>query len=222
MPKKHTKRSGKDESSSSTAVSLVRMPKMIIADHVLVDLPYIDIRRVTAAGAGLIATYQYNLDSIFDPDRTSAGHQPMGRDVYSNFFLKYRVWGVTVHLIATSGSSVGESLVVGLVPKVNDTSVPTTNGECAEEVYSIYGHTQAGGPAVKILKKYRMPVVVGMSDAQYQADDSWESVMSTSPGNTVTLNLFGIHVSGGTALVDVSLKLVYHVELFDRAVLPQS
>lgn len=62
----------------------------IMAQKMTIDLDYVDVVSIDA-GSASIASHVFNAAGIFDPDETSTGHQPLGRDQYSAFFNKYRV-----------------------------------------------------------------------------------------------------------------------------------
>lgn len=58
-----------------------------------VKLPWVHINNMSSGGAGT-ATYQvYRMNSIFDPDFTGGGTQPLARDEFSTFYTNYIVTG---------------------------------------------------------------------------------------------------------------------------------
>lgn len=69
---------------------LYRVPYGGFPQTKVVKLKYCDQYNISA-GVGAIASYEWRANSLYDPDKTSAGHQPMFRDVYANIYNKYRV-----------------------------------------------------------------------------------------------------------------------------------
>lgn len=87
-----------------------------------VTLPYAANLTVTAA-SGLMETYQYRLNSCFDPDLTSTGHQPLAFDQWSLFYNHYVVtdcrW--TIELVPQSGNCMVAFYVS------DDATIPTSS-----------------------------------------------------------------------------------------------
>jgi len=57
----------------------------------LVKLRYVDNQVTLDPGAGLITSSVYSANSIYDPDITFTGHQPMGYDQWSKIYRRYTV-----------------------------------------------------------------------------------------------------------------------------------
>lgn len=65
---------------------ITRMLKQKTTAH----LRYVDVVSVNA-GSAAIASHVFRANSIFDPDFTSTGHQPLMRDEYALLYASYRV-----------------------------------------------------------------------------------------------------------------------------------
>jgi len=57
----------------------------------LVKLRFVDSNLTLDPGAGLITSHVYSCNSIYDPDITTTGHQPMGHDQWSKIYRRYTV-----------------------------------------------------------------------------------------------------------------------------------
>lgn len=58
----------------------------------IVELPYFHCSYATIAGAtGCVAWQQYKINSIYDPDLTGGGNQPLGRDTWASIYNYYKV-----------------------------------------------------------------------------------------------------------------------------------
>lgn len=72
---------------------LARPPRNVphvFNDHYTVDLTYCDrITRVTNPGGYF--SYVFRATSIYDPDYTDTGHQPLGRDLWASMYDYYSV-----------------------------------------------------------------------------------------------------------------------------------
>jgi len=60
---------------------------------------------VLNAGTGGIAEYVFRINSLFDPDFTGTGHQPMGFDQFGAFYSRYVVIGAKVNIRVTQGGT---------------------------------------------------------------------------------------------------------------------
>ena len=61
----------------------------------LVELTYCDTVTIPSLDAGS-APYKFRLNSVYDPDLTSTGHQPRGHDQWSAIYKRYCVIGANV------------------------------------------------------------------------------------------------------------------------------
>lgn len=99
-----------------------------------VKLTYVDLRSFASSGVSH-AGYQYRMNSIYDCDLTGTGHQPYGRDQYSQFYNKYRVISSKITVKARQLPSATQPVVVGAfldkdltLPLALDTKIEQTKG----------------------------------------------------------------------------------------------
>lgn len=74
-----------------------KMSRPISSNRLMVKLPYY-VDYVLHNSATSSATYQealFNLNSIYDPEAATGGHQPRGYDQYQSLYNKYLVHGVS-------------------------------------------------------------------------------------------------------------------------------
>ena len=80
-----------------------------------VEMVYCDEITVPSKDAGT-APFKFRLNSIFDPDFTSGGHQPRGRDQYAAIYSKYCVVGAEVDVVPIySSQSNTETTLMGFI-----------------------------------------------------------------------------------------------------------
>ena len=168
-----------------------------------------------ALGTGF-KTARFNLNSIFDPNRTGVGHQPYGRDQYATIYNRYRVikchWAVTI-----SGTSASAIMVV-CCPANEEIATPAFLENVKERSRARYALQGADVPYKTIKGKTYIPSLTGRTRAQYMADDRYQSDMGSSPAELAILNIFGGNerddpLSSTSMAFNVTLK--YFVELFD-------
>jgi len=74
------------------------------------------------SSSGILSSHDFRANSIFDPNSTGTGHQPMGRDTYATLYNHYMVTGAKItvkpthNLAATVPYAIGVLLSDGAVP----------------------------------------------------------------------------------------------------------
>lgn len=190
------------------------------ADTVFAKLTYVE--RLEPSIGGAIGTLVFAGNSIFDPNVSGGGHQPLYRDQYAAVYNQYRVLGssIKVDVINVSNNS---SLIWCIEPNTSIGS-PT-------DISQIYEQSRAGAPKIvpvasrisSRLKKYSSTrKVCGLTKAQSN-DSELSSQMGGNPNNLWYWNLF-FQSADNTSVVDcvVMVKLVYYVQFFDRVQAAQS
>lgn len=71
----------------------------------IVKMRYIENFTIDPAGSTAFASYVFKANSIFDPNHTGGGHQPMGRDQWATFYNHYTVVGAKISIIGITNSS---------------------------------------------------------------------------------------------------------------------
>jgi len=74
-------------------------------DKLLVKLRYHEGNTITSTTGGL-ASYKFRLNSLFDPNYTGTGHQPMYRDTYAGIYNHYSVISTVAKVRFVNASSV--------------------------------------------------------------------------------------------------------------------
>jgi hypothetical protein len=68
--------------------SIIRMP-VILPDRIQVTMRYRE--SLTMSSTAGLGTYRFSMNSIFDPNVTGGGHQPLGYDQWAAFYQQYEV-----------------------------------------------------------------------------------------------------------------------------------
>jgi hypothetical protein len=172
-----------------------------------VSMAYVSRLRLQTA-AGSVNTYQFRLNSLYDPDFTGTGHQPMGYDQWELFYNHYVVTkcAYEIEILDTSGTINLQSTVAFHVS--DDTTIPSDIETLAElgaqtSLVSLYGPTVIRGD-VDIADFYRRPKNSITLDSELRA------LVGTNPTDTVFGSLVSqtnTQASNGT--LDVIVKLVF-------------
>lgn len=203
---------------------LVRALKTLtVPDKLIVKLPYSTL--VTFGDALGVQDYVFNLNSIYDPDRTGVGHQPLGYDQWSAFYNRYRVIGAKVvvqaHNQATCGTTVS---IIG-----NNNAALILGSDATQEqqhmkrmVLSAVSGGKSAGTMVKYFSNSR---ITGVSDMTYRSSDQYQATFGNNPTEIIVGHIYqeNLLVPGGQASGMVArINITYYVELFDRNTLALS
>lgn len=158
----------------------------------------------------------FNLNSVFDPDRTGLGHQPYGFDYIIPMYNKYRViscgWRVQMPL-----NTANPPLTLGGLPSNDPGIVWSSTDELLENPRCKYITQLPGAPATTLSGKIYLPKLIGKTKAQYMADENCASQVSTSPSELMLLYLqtFGAQTGLPSGGINIQVVLEFTVEYFD-------
>jgi len=182
-----------------------------------VPMAYYD--NIDLSGA-IISDQVFNLNSIFDPDRTGVGHQPLGHDQWQTFYNRYRVDSVDVELTWVNGSGTQAADILALAS--NDSSAINTlarfqaaaeSSFCRSSMLSYYSSNNVE----RWKMKYYLNQITGVTRAKYQSDDLYAADMGSSPTEVIVLHLASKDFAYLAAIATkVRVKLTYFVTMFDR------
>lgn len=156
-------------------------------------------------------------NSIYDPDGSGIGHQPLGYDQWSQFYGRYRVIGakyrVTITNVTDTPCKVGILAVNG---SYGTSSINQTAFEHPHMISKVVG-SQDGADVREFVKYFANPRILGMSMAQYKGDDRYQSQFGTNPLEQISavVQARSMDPSSGVGL-KCSVHITYFVELFDR------
>jgi hypothetical protein len=205
------KRNNKQKNKKTNEVTR-RIPKPIgVPDTQFTVLRYVD----TISFTGSSAQYTFRANSLFDPDFTSAGHQPYYFDQYIAIYEKYRVFKTHCTLRCTNISQTTPSEVV-LIPV---SQIPTLTS--LTQAREIPRAVPSGIlPAFQSLPKtislsLSTKTQLGLQKTQVY-DQDYGAVFSANP---VELWYYTIYCwtpnTTQTVLIDVELR--FECEFYDRA-----
>jgi hypothetical protein len=84
----------------------------------MVKLKYVEGFQLDPGTVGLASTYVYRANSIYDPNSTGTGHQPMNRDMWATLYKKYTVVGSKITLRCfSSNTSNSHGIMLGILLK---------------------------------------------------------------------------------------------------------
>lgn len=196
----------------------VSHPMRGIPDSLFVELVYADTKVLTSS-AGVPTSNVYRLNSLFDPDYTGTGNQPVGFDNYALIYGRYCVYAATVECTVVNGNATAQMVVMRA--KNNLTSITTNDGVLAaicDKDNCVSSMTTAAYDTVKLKKTYKLNDVCGVTRSNYLSDDRYQSVVSSSPSETIGLEILGGQVGSAVSTVILAyiMRISFKVKFFDR------
>jgi hypothetical protein len=181
----------------------------IVPERINVRLPYEAVTTITGDGtAGVTSDLVFRLGSIFDPDYTYTGHQPMGFDQYAALYNEYIVHGCTWHVqVIHSGST----LVNCLYTYPSRSASGSSNINTALEQPGATGTLipNAGGPVVSVRGGWSARKWFGQNPL---AIDDIRSAVTGNPYTDTYLHVGVASTTTGTApVLHLKIRLVYNV-----------
>lgn len=160
--------------------------------------------------------HNFNLNSLFDPDRTGLGHQPYGFDQLSTLYEKYRVISASWVINGINTGDSQRAVRIAACPHNDNFTFPDMNlaMESPRTKYIIQG---AQGSDLKTLKGWvNMNSVVGRTKPQYMADDKYGSSFTASPSELVILTVMGSDLdNSGSVAISCTITLEFTAEFYD-------
>lgn len=171
--------------------------------------------------AGSSSIYQFNLNSIYDPNESGTGHQPMGTDQLQPLYSKYRVYKAIMKVEVFTPAA---DMYVGIGAINNNTPMPAD----AEEFTERYGSTAkiapgGGGFQRTVLRKLiRLPVLMGVSSIKYKTDDVYAANLNANPVERAIGFVFCQNYNTTAITTRFNCTITYFVEYYDPIALGKS
>lgn len=165
-----------------------------------------------ASVSGVLADYSFRLNSLFDPDLTGVGHQPLGRDQMAQFYNRYRVFAASWKITTFPTGSAGTLVVL---PSNDATSLASVTPSTIMEQGRSIAYPLSVRDAAIHTGRINLADLTGVSAATYKADDRYASDMSTNPVETMVLHVMQYAAVGATNSVIFNIEMTMHAELFD-------
>lgn len=217
--RKYAKRKQRKWKRRAQALSNVNRSLQPIPNRYICKMKYGTTTTTTALGGQAV----FNLNSLFDPDRTGLGHQPYAMDSLSALYNRYRVISCGWRIQTPTGAS-GNPIIIAALPN-NDLGLTyVATDEMLENPRCKWVMNNPGAPINTLKGKQYLPKLMGRSKAQYMADDNYQAVVTTSPNELGLLYIQTFNGFNGAALggISITVLLEFTVEFFDVKHVAQS
>jgi len=212
-PRKNNRRAGK--TSLTNQMNAPSFPRTMS-----VKLKYTELINITLT-TSLAFDYVFNLNSIFDPNRSGVGHQPQGHDQWANFYNRYRVDKAHCKVLPLGSTSThGQRYTI--FPS-NSTTGITAYDQASEMPYAQTAICiTTGATTGRLNTTYDMATLAGVNHTIYQADDRFQAAFGSSPTEAICLHVVVEDGAFSNPSVYYSVELTFDVILSDPVQLPLS
>jgi hypothetical protein len=183
-----------------------------LPERMKVSLPYCDTLVFTHT-SGIQKDQTWRLTSLFDPDYTNAGHQPLYYDQFISFYHQYIVESVDVE-IDISQVNQASPLHAALWVDASASTTPVASASAPavvrERPGALYVLT-SGFDVYKFKKTFVISEELGLSrDAYVNSFNQWTPTGS-NPGQNVFLQYCCAPIDNATTITSqISVKLVFN------------
>lgn len=175
----------------------------------------------TTGTAGVFGTENtFLMNSLYDPNYTGVGHQPLGYDQLTGIYKRYKVNFVDVKLTFTDPSADGVIVAAQLQSNANALGVTGNSPQViAERPMAIVKYVNNTGRQVSVIR-IKQPVYrcLGLSKLEFAANPTvYGSTYDANPSNLSYLRISAASVQGTAGVtVQCMVQIIYYAELYDR------
>lgn len=187
---------------------------------------YCDLHQITTGTAGVYGSeVRYNLNGLYDPYYTGAGHQPYGYDQVFALYNKYRVERVSYRVTITTPGAAADMICAASVSPGSSASIAgIAPAGPLEWPNSTHGHLSSAGSRICVLTgTIDLHTLVGVAKAKYDADDTYCGTVGANPSQLALLS-FAVGSYSGSASQGASalVELEYDAVAFERVIVAAS
>lgn len=227
--KKYRSKPYKKRKTSQTAISRY-VPRGVVTrvtgddygfpDRLVTKLRYCDVMDV-GISTGSVTSQTFALNSLYDPDRTNVGHQPMFFDQLSAVYNRYRVLGakLTVTFLPNAlnqdETSSGGPWIVGVTGSSNANFTSNTYSGIVEDSNAksgMIGDRQGGPNKLTLTQTYSPSRDLGFT----ADDDTISAVVTANPAQQYYAHCWMTSNLGANNSVKIMVKIEFRAEFFQR------
>lgn len=207
------------------STAFIRQPSSL-PDRLYVKLKYREQLSFGQA-SGNLADNVYRGNSLFDPDLTGTGGQPLGFDQWAAFYASYTVLASECKVTSMlNGSVAPNNLIHGVVPTLFSNALGTGEQERADEFpYSKHAPVAIGnvGLGQGVIKNYMTTNKMwGVVRPAVQIADSFSALVTTNPVSGWFWHVYNYVPGSATNSLIQEVELTYYCVFESRVPLNTS
>lgn len=226
-PKRRTRRVVKRRGNKKASTAIMRGPTGF-PDRVFVKLKFTDVLSISIA-SGIWTYYTWRGNSVYDPNYTGTGAQPLGFDQWAAFYTRYRVHGSKIRVRTsptTTSTATAQTHAIVVAPATSAITLPTAPLDMLAQPYATTKVTVLQNALMKenwITKYMSSAKILGVRKTAIKDEIDFSSLTNNNPSQQWYWNMFiGPLDNSSTTTALQLIELTYYVEFFDRQTLDQS
>jgi len=154
-------------------------------------------------GDDIVSGYAFRTSSIYDPDQSSFGHQPYGRDQISPYYVNYQVMGARIS-VTVNTSNQDNPIVWGITMIDTAASVSGLPVYTMQEYPNTVSTTQSGSanadstPTRALSMRFSPTKWFAISKTGMQGNTAYSALMGANPQLTAYWQIWYGDMQGGT------------------------
>lgn len=194
-----------------------------LADRTMVKLKYME-RIVFTSTAGVQSSQVFRGNSLFDPNQTGTGQQPLGFDEWCNFYANYRVKGAKInvqYVSPSSTTSATQTWDVALYPAL----VTTIADQASAKVQPLvkYRMGNLGSNTIRLSSYVSTSKMFGTNKKAIDINDDYGALINTNPVNVWFFNMCCQPCDQSTSGSIVAyVTITYYAEFYNKKTLALS
>jgi len=177
-------------------------------DTIELTFEYADL--IVAAATANAYTYQWAPNTVFDPNYTAAGAQPVGFDEWTALFSAYRVISFEIDTQVSMRTATSSLAVAGAC---------TSGAPGSADYFDVAGYrdskvasTTSGAEPAKLRFSLDCSKVFGVLPIAVWTDDGFQAAMTGSPSRQVIYTV-GIETAGATDTISIMQRIKMRTRL---------
>lgn len=224
-PTRASRRPRARQNTSLVNVSRTRFqtPKNPFPLRLHTKLNYATNMDLTAGALDTAGTQQaFRLTSIWDPNSTGVGTTVCGHALWAQVYNKYIVKGVRVIAKFANPSQDGTHAVLSVNQKTSTTASPLTNLQQLNKCW--VKHVSNTGSQQTVISKYFKPWdLMDITKNEYLSNRStYGAIMASNPASSPVVYLNVVNDMYAAPTINLSMRIIYYVEMADRDQLTQT
>lgn len=179
-------------------------------------LIYTQKGNLIAPGLNVATGNTWRADSLFDPDFTGVGGQPVSFDQLAEIYERYVVWKTEYKIVMVNQNN-ARDLVVGVFisdapPTLLDEQRMIQNGMCDWTLLERQGGSASRATFTGTID---LPKLHGMTKKAYMDDDVHQALVNDNPSDGAYLTIFTNNLDPGSSLTTeyrYELEMRFHVK----------
>lgn len=193
-------------------------------DRFFTSLNYNQLNAITALGLGVPALQSFRVNSLFDPDLTGVGHQPLGHDEFTPFYTKYTVTGIRYAVTFSNQSTTDYAdVAIALRPNTNGYGTMSTVLESSYVQRAVLGPESGAGNIKTLRGTITIAKIRGVPANKVLDENDYSALIGANPVLVPTLQIYVENQNTAAAItVNARTDITYFVQFYDRRVITQS